>query len=94
MAPNQANESIYIVSSSGSCGGHPEEKSNSSLPTRANGGDARHIPWGNLLLLGLAQLLGGFAFSLLSPFYTEEATEKGLSVTQTGLVGCHSIKMP
>jgi hypothetical protein len=33
-----------------------------------------------------AELVGGFTFSLLSPFYTKEATAKGLSVSETGLV--------
>lgn len=40
----------------------------------------------NLVIFGLAQLLGGMTFSLLAPFYTKEATLKGLSVLQTGLV--------
>jgi hypothetical protein len=31
----------------------------------------------NLTLLAITQLLGGLTFSLLSPFYTEEATQKG-----------------
>ena len=30
----------------------------------------------NLILLAITQLLGGLTFSLLSPFYTEEATLK------------------
>jgi hypothetical protein len=34
----------------------------------------------------LVELTGGLTYSLLSPFYTKEATEKGLSVAQTGLV--------
>ena len=42
--------------------------------------------WINLVLLGVTQLLGGLTFSLLSSFYTEEATKKGLSVTQSGVV--------
>lgn len=43
----------------------------------------------NLILLAITQLLGGLTFSLLSPFYTEEATQKGLSVTQCSWVyGC------
>ena len=31
----------------------------------------------NLALLAITQLFGGLTFSLLSPFYTEEATQKG-----------------
>ena len=45
--------------------------------------------WNTLYILSLyslAQLLGGFTFSLLSPFYTAEAKNKGLSVTQSTLV--------
>jgi len=45
--------------------------------------------WNTLCILSLyslAQLLGGFTFSLLSPFYTAEAKNKGLSVTQSTLV--------
>ena len=40
----------------------------------------------NLVIFAIAELLGGFTFSLLSPFYTQEATNKGLTVTQTGMV--------
>ena len=49
--------------------------------------------WANLLIFSIAELIGGFTFSLLSPFYTKEATEKGLSVTQTGLVRSLQIKI-
>ena len=38
------------------------------------------------VILALSELLGGFTFSLLSPFYTKEAVAKGISVTETGLV--------
>ena len=51
--------------------------------------------WATLYILGLyslAQLLGGFTFSLLSPFYTAEAKNKGLSVTQSTLVNHQSRK--
>ena len=41
----------------------------------------------NLVIFSMAELFVGFTFSLLAPFYTEEATKKGLSVTQTGMVG-------
>jgi len=55
-----------------------EEQSNSSYPTK--------VKKANLALLAITQLLGGLTFSLLSPFYTEEATQKGLSVTQCSSV--------
>lgn len=42
--------------------------------------------WANLIIFSLVELIGGFTFSLLSPFYTKEATAKGLTVTQTGMV--------
>ena len=42
--------------------------------------------WIQLFVFAFAELIGGFTFSLLSPFYTKEATAKGLSVSQTGLV--------
>jgi hypothetical protein len=38
----------------------------------------------------MAELIGGFTFSLLSPFYTKEATAKGLTVSETGLVSVSS----
>ena len=40
----------------------------------------------NLGVMALSELLGGFTFSLLSPFYTQEATDKGMTVAETGLV--------
>lgn len=43
----------------------------------------------NLILLGFAQFLGGLTYSLLSSFYTDEATKKGLSFTQCGLVSAN-----
>ena len=36
------------------------------------------------LVLALAELFGGFTFSLISPFYTKEADAKGISVSQAG----------
>ena len=45
-----------------------------------------------LIVYALAELLGGFTFSLLSPFYTKEATAKGLSVSETGLVMFNLLK--
>ena len=46
--------------------------------------------WSQLFVYALAELIGGFTFSLLSPFYTKEATAKGLTVSQTGLVRIYS----
>ena len=40
----------------------------------------------NLIIFAIAEILVGFTFSLLAPFYTQEATSKGLTVTQTGMV--------
>jgi len=42
----------------------------------------------NLGILALSELLGGMTYSLLSPFYTKEATRKGCSVTETGIIRC------
>jgi len=42
--------------------------------------------YSNLGILALSELLGGMTYSLLSPFYTKEATRKGVSVTETGIV--------
>ena len=49
-----------------------EEQSNSSNPTK--------VKKANLAVLAITQLLGGLTFSLLSPFYTEEATQKVSSI--------------
>ena len=46
--------------------------------------------WPQLIVFAFAELIGGFTFSLLSPFYTEVATAKGLSVSETGLVSALS----
>jgi len=40
----------------------------------------------SLVLLGFVELLGGATLSLLAPFYSKEAEEKGLSVTASGAV--------
>ena len=40
----------------------------------------------NLIIFSIAEILVGFTFSLLAPFYTQEATSKDLTVTQTGMV--------
>lgn len=55
-------------------------------PITNNNNIANKIKKVNLTLLAITQLLGGLTFSLLSPFYTEEATQKGLSVTQCSWV--------
>ena len=63
--------------------------SNIELPTIKKTNQKALSPIGNLAnlaIFAIAELLGGFTFSLLSPFYTQEATNKGLTVTQTGLV--------
>ena len=38
------------------------------------------------MVLAAAELFGGFTFSLISPFYSKEAVDKGISVSQAGLV--------
>ena len=53
--------------------------------------DQRKQVLSNLGLLGLSELLGGLTFSLLSPFYTKEATQKGISVTETGIVSTFEV---
>ena len=40
----------------------------------------------NLIIFSIAEILVGFTLSLLAPFYTQEATSKDLTVTQTGMV--------
>merc|ERR1719319_1699775 len=40
----------------------------------------------SLFLLGFVELLGGATLSLLAPFYSKEAEDKGLSVTASGTV--------
>nr|ACO10895.1 MFS-type transporter C6orf192 [Caligus rogercresseyi] len=42
--------------------------------------------WCNLIVFGVAEILGGITYSLLSPFYTQEATAKGMTVSETGVV--------
>jgi hypothetical protein len=85
MAPNPNTSeqepllSVYITS----------RRSDEKVKTSAAPQGCRRITWGswaNLLIFSIAELLGGFTVSLLSPFYTQEATAKGLTVTQTGLV--------
>ena len=48
--------------------------------------------WTQLTIFAVALLAGGCTYSLLSPFYTKEATAKGLSVSQTGVVIISSIE--
>ena len=50
-----------------------------------------HVPgdvpsYANLGILSLIQLLGGMTYSLMSPFYSEEAVQKGMNITETGIV--------
>ena len=55
---------------------------------------ARSTKWqraANLFMLALVELLGGFTFSLLSPFYTKEAGIKGVSVTAAGIVSQETV---
>ena len=40
----------------------------------------------NLVIFAITEIVGGFTFSLLAPFYTQEATSKNLTVSQTGMV--------
>jgi len=63
----------------------PLNNKNVNAKSRENTNDAK-IKKVNLILLAITQLLGGLTFSLLSPFYTEEATQKGLTVTQCSWV--------
>ena len=42
--------------------------------------------YSNLGILALIQLLGGMTYSLMSPFYSKEAVQKGMSITETGIV--------
>ena len=53
----------------------PLNNKNVNAKSRENTNDAK-IKKVNLILLAITQLLGGLTFSLLSPFYTEEATQK------------------
>lgn len=39
-----------------------------------------------LFIYGVTQFIGGLTNTILTPFYTKEATEKGIPVWQTGLV--------
>ena len=48
----------------------------------------------NLGILALIQLLGGMTFSLMSPFYPEEAVQKGMNITETGIVYSITFFMP
>ena len=61
-----------------------------SISVARTGQSSRLKDWSQLIVYALAELIGGFTFSLLSPFYTKEATAKGLTVSQTGLVRINS----
>ena len=42
--------------------------------------------YSNLGILFMVQLCVGMTFSLMSPFYSKEAVQKGMSITETGIV--------
>ena len=42
--------------------------------------------YSNLGILFMVQLCVGMTFSLMSPFYSKEAVQKGMSMTETGIV--------
>ena len=42
--------------------------------------------WTSMITFTISSLLGGVAVSMLVPFYTKEAEDKGVSVSQAGLV--------
>ena len=42
--------------------------------------------YSNLGILFIVQLCVGMTFSLMSPFYSKEAVQKGMSITETGIV--------
>ena len=96
MAPN--SNLLHTLSKSGrdvsSLGLDPESAENVRPGTKEVRQESVEPPsrserikmWSQLLVFSLAELTGGFTYSLLSPFYTKEATAKGLSVSQTGLV--------
>ena len=47
--------------------------------------------WSNIILFTISSFLGGVSVSMLAPFYTKEAEQKGVTVSQSGLVfGCAS----
>ena len=51
--------------------------------------------WSSVILFAISSFLAGVSVSMMSPFYTKEARQKGVTVSQAGLVfGCASfIKM-
>ena len=55
----------------------------------SNGSSDERPPWTFYAEVGnfvVSTFLGGVANSIFSPFYTKEATEKGLAVWQSGVV--------
>ena len=42
--------------------------------------------YSNLGIFSLIQLLGGITYTLMSPFYSKEAVQKGMSITETGII--------
>jgi len=66
-----------------------ESKTQPTGKSKANDLKSRKMTYNamsQLTVFALAELIGGMTFSLLAPFYTKEATAKGLSVSETGLV--------
>ena len=53
----------------------------------ANSADADDGPgYSTLRLLGLIRLLHGTTFSLMVPFYSKEAVQRGMSITEAGVI--------
>jgi len=100
MAPNPSGNNLIISHSLSKSGrdltnldGDIESGKNSApipKPIRRNSAELTRADrvkiWTQLTVFALAELAGGCTYSLLSPFYTKEATAKGLSVSQTGVV--------
>ena len=86
MAPNPESlvcDSIVIIQQQRPIQKSPSPQDDVAKPKKKS---LRLGHLANLVIFAIAEILGGFTFSLLSPFYTQEATNKGLSVTQTGMV--------
>ena len=42
--------------------------------------------YSNLGVFSLIQLLGGMSYSFMTPFYSKEAVQKGMSITESGII--------